>query len=343
MDELHRDLAATASVRGQVLLVRDFLKRTGASRDSVLAALLRAGTISSESAAALLQPVPPPSPPPSPPMEVEVTTTRAVPSCRELLYHQICTSPSAEIIKTYLDTIMLLTTLLLGPGAAFLLSFETEALDAADARWIAYCANATIAALPGVGGWCTDVRSGHYPSYVYGQRVRHAGSMVRHRCGLHPRCVRTQRPLDRGCSAQAIWAYGCLATALALAVFQYVLFLAFRLDAASTAVRDRWWCFFQWPCHAALLLFLVGAFLFVYTNSVVARLVFTVDIALLLDGSSGGLWQLVQTIGWLLFGFVAGVATIDGVLLVVWRQQQGACTAEGARPAAPRSTPPNVA
>jgi len=311
MDELHRDLAATASVRGQVLLVRDFLKRTGASRDSVLAALLRAGTISSESAAALLQPVPPPSPPPSPPMEVEVTTTRAVPSCRELLYHQICTSPSAEIIKTYLDTIMLLTTLLLGPGAAFLLSFETEALDAADARWIAYCANATIAALPGVGGWCTDVRSGHYPSYVYGQR--------------------------------AIWAYGCLATALALAVFQYVLFLAFRLDAASTAVRDRWWCFFQWPCHAALLLFLVGAFLFVYTNSVVARLVFTVDIALLLDGSSGGLWQLVQTIGWLLFGFVAGVATIDGVLLVVWRQQQGACTAEGARPAAPRSTPPNVA
>ena len=53
-------------------------------------------------------------------------------------------APTAETIKTYMDTILLLTTLLFGFAAAFFLSFETEVLTDADARWAAWCTNSTI-------------------------------------------------------------------------------------------------------------------------------------------------------------------------------------------------------
>jgi hypothetical protein len=48
------------------------------------------------------------------------------------------------------------------------------------------------------------------------------------------------------------------------------------------------------------------------------RIVFTVDIELLLSGETSGLWDLVQTAGWTVALLLASVAALDVGLCGAW-------------------------
>lgn len=223
----------------KLILVRQHIVHAGIDRDQLLANLLRAGALSIEEAVLLLDgepPTPPPSPPSASSLEVEVVAPKDVKrqNVTKRWLTPFFAEPSAEHIKTYLDTIMLLTTLMFGFGAGFLFSFGRDELDAADSRWLGWCTNTTVRALPGLEGWCEGVDV-HWqgtddlpfppswlerPSFVLGHR--------------------------------AVWTYVLLAMSLSLAVLEYLCMLSFRLDIAPDSVRQRWWLFFQWPCHVAM-------------------------------------------------------------------------------------------
>jgi len=290
------------------LILLDYLSTAREPRAHLISRLCRANTISLSEAAELLE-APPFSPPPSPPAPEEsmersdqdapasVSPAAVMDSLRWLFF----SCPSAEHVKTYLDTIMLLSTLMLGFALGFLVSFETEALDAADLRWLQWCTNSTVRSLPRLGEWCDglDVSQplaslafeGWFgrPSYVLGQRA-------------------------------IVTAY-VLACSLGLAVVQYLFMLGFHMDECTAAERRSWWMLYQWPCHVAMGLFLVGTVLFVYTNSVVVRIIFVADVELLLGGASSGLWDFVQTAGWVTFGIVVGQAALNLGLWFVWRKR----------------------
>ena len=288
----------------KLLIVRDHLTRGGSNREAstaAIAALLRAGLLDGGEGATLLEESQVPSPPASPPSEtlsseqVEVVADGGC--CATVI--SLFDTPTFEHIKTYLDSILLLTTLMFGFCASFLISFGSDDLEAADARWVAWCTNTTTRQLPRMDAWCdgldvvpadADAASSWTgrPSYVFGER--------------------------------AIWTYGSLSMAIALAWTQYICLLAFRLDTASDAVRARWWKLFQWPCHVAMGLFLVGASWFVYTLSITMRIVFTADIELLLAGASFGLWELVQTVGWIVAGVFLGTCALNLGMCAVWHR-----------------------
>ena len=113
------------------------MSTTDTKRNRVVARLLCAGSLDIDEAALLLgmadtqlavplQPslhlqLSPPASPPSPPSrnpERQTTTW-------DLVVRLFYGDTSAEHIKSYLDTIMLLTTLMFGFGAGFLTSFST--------------------------------------------------------------------------------------------------------------------------------------------------------------------------------------------------------------------------
>lgn len=311
VDDVRRN---ACSRRVKLLLVREHLRTAQglAARDAILAVLCRENLLQSQDVADLLeQPMPMssplPSPPPTPPgggivasEDVGVLSTLDGTLCSAIL-SPFSKTPSAEHVKTYLDTIMLLTTLMFGFGASFLVSFSSDDLEAADTRWLNWCSNATIRALPRLDGWCDGVALGYVSDAPSG---RASSSWV-----SRPSLVFGQR---------AIWTYGILASSLALAWLQYILLLGFRLDTASDAVRTRWWRLFQWPAHAAMGLFFLGTLYFGWTISVVMRIVFTVDIELLLSGETSGLWDLVQTAGWTVALLLASVAALDVGLCGAW-------------------------
>ena len=212
-------------------------------------------------------------------------------------------SPTADAIKTYLDTIMLLSTLMFGFAVAFLTSFSQQDLAAADERWHGWCTNSTIRALPRIDEWCGSglVLSGNAPPLENFQHWRFRPSYV--------------------LGERAVFTYGFFAMSLALAVIQYLLMLGFRIDACSDEHRQKWWLFYQWPCHLAMAFFLVGLTFFVLTLSIVMRIIFVADVDLLLGGARHGVWSLVQTVGWTIAGLMAAQVVVNGgIWLVVWRR-----------------------
>ena len=307
-EELMQDLSHNqAHSRVKILCVRDYIHSASiAGRNQVIARLLRSGALTGEEAATLLDdtslvPSPPPSPPePAAAVETSNVQIEGKPQSLSAAAHEIFFStPSAEHCKTYLDTIMLLTTLMFGFGASFLVSFGAEDLEAADARWFVWCTNSTIRELPRMSGWCdgidtngTDTSTAaasawtSRPSIIFGER--------------------------------SVLTFGTLATSLAMAWTQYIVLLGFRLDSASDAVRRKWWRLFQWPCHLAMGLFLIGSLCFGWTISVVMRIVFTTDVDLLLAGSEGGLWNTAQTINWVVVGLWIAVSVVDVILWLCW-------------------------
>lgn len=251
-----------------------------------------------------LVPSPPPSPPEHKTSTAHVSVETASSTFTAVLASLFFSVPSAEHIKTYLDTLMLLTTLMFGFGASLLYSFDAEHLEDADKRWYGWCTNGTIRALPRIDDWCTGVEVSAATD------VDTDPNEVLNSAWERPSVVFGQR---------AMATYGLLAASLTVAMTQYTLFLAFRLDTASDAVRDRWWRFFQWPCHVSFALFILGSFYFVYCNAAVTRLVFTADVPMLLAGAPDGLWHQVQVaMGTVAVGWVV-VICADAGLLGVWR------------------------
>jgi hypothetical protein len=220
--------------------------------------------------------------------------------------------PSADHIKTYMDTILLLTTLMLGFGVNFFSAFMTEDLDAADLRWYGWCRNETLRALPRIDSWCEGVVIAN-ASLSATTEAEDTGLPELGGLGAwrdRPSFLLGQR---------SVWAYATLAASLALALAQYMIMLAFRIDEAPDTVRARWWRFFQWPCHLAFGLFFVGTFFFVWSNAVGVRLVFTADMDRLVAGAEGGgVWDSVQTSLWTVFGLFVGVLVLDAGLWLRW-------------------------
>ena len=218
---------------------------------------------------------------------------------KEALAWFFLSCPTAEHIKTYLDTILLLSTLMLGFAISFLVSFDPEVLAAADLRWLGWCTNSTIRSLPQMDRWCEGIDASQPMSNVlyYGWHSR-------------PSHVLGER---------AIWTYGLLAMSLALAVVQYLFMLGFQVDRVSEYERRSWWIMFQWPCHLAMGLFVLGTVCFVYTNVIVVRVIFVSDVDLLLGGADGGLWMLVQIVSWLTMGLMATVILLNFSLYFAWR------------------------
>ena len=309
--------------------MRDFLARTGATRESLLTTALTLSEL-----AVLLQDTPQPhlppssclqaaapspSPPPSPPSPeaaepgVDPPVKRQLaPNIPQALTWFFLSCPTAEHIKTYLDTILILSTLMLGFAVGFLVSFESEALADADARWLAWCTNSTTRSLPRMAEWCGSVDASQEasetafltweerPSYVLGQR--------------------------------AILTYGLLAMSLAIAVVQYLFMLGAQLDHCPEHERAMWWRLYQWPCHLAMGLFVAGTFFLVYTSGVVVRILFVADIDMMLGGRGGGLWHLVQVVGWVAAGLTLGLVGVNLGEHASQSQSARSCTHARARP-----------
>ena len=204
-------------------------------------------------------------------------------------------APTAETIKTYMDTILLLTTLLFGFAAAFFLSFETEVLTDADARWAAWCTNSTIRELDRFERWCEGLSLSAGESEIAAWANRPSQVLAR----------------------RAIFTYSALAAALLTGIATYIPMVFAQLELHSEAARKRWWHLFQWPMHIAMFLFIAGGTCFGWTVPAVLRVIFPSDVEVMLAGGSGN-WLLVIDCQYASIWIGIIVAIVNSCLGIWW-------------------------
>jgi len=285
-----------------VLLVQHYIKRTGEPGDRIIGQLLRAGHLSPVAAAMILEErAVPPSPPPSPsgalPGEFPPTTAEQRKSLRTPLAFvgaPFLSAPSAEHIKMYMDTLLLLSTLLFGFSASFFVSFSASDLVDADDRWGAWCTNATIRALPRFDDWC-------------GGLSLDASAAELSRWDARP---------SQEFGKRAIYTYSALGTSLLVGIATYIPMTFAQLEKRTEAALRHWWHLFQWPMHASMVLFIAGGACFGWTVSSLLRIVFPSDVDVMLIGKSGT-WILVGVFQYATM-LVGLAALIINLLLAVW-------------------------
>lgn len=295
--DLKRNVCAPEVV---VLLVEHYIKRTGEPGDRIIGQLLRAGHLSPVAAAMILEErAVPPSPPPSPPgalpgefppmAEQRKSTTLAF-----FVAAPFVSAPSAEHIKMYMDTLLLLSTLLFGFSASFFVSFSASDLVDADDRWGAWCTNATIRALPRFDDWCGGLSLG-------------ASAADLSRWDARP---------SQEFGKRAIYTYSALGTSLLVGIATYIPMTFAQLEKRTEAALRHWWHLFQWPMHASMILFIAGGACFGWTVSSLMRIVFPSDVDVMLVGKSGT-WILVGAFQYATM--LVGLASlIINLLLAVW-------------------------
>jgi hypothetical protein len=182
------------------------------------------------------------------------------------LRKRMMTTIPPNALKTYLDTVLLMASLMLGFSASYLTSFDYEALNDADVRWVTWCRDETIAKFPLMDyrsstGYCHGIDQAYYD--VWPIPSESANETIMANWKYLPSA-------DLG--YRICWTYSSLAASIFVAFCAYVTF-TFSDPESMPADEYKWWVrIFQWPIHVACLFFIIGVFLFCYANTLVYRL-----------------------------------------------------------------------
>lgn len=74
--------------------------------------------------------------------------------------------PSGTAIKSYIETVILLSTLIFAFSTAYFGSFGREDLIAADQDWVSWCNNTNFADAVSHRGWCDDFDVADWESWT---------------------------------------------------------------------------------------------------------------------------------------------------------------------------------
>lgn len=196
-------------------------------------------------------------------------------SQRRDLAKKLKTGITIDAVKTYIDTILLLSSLMFAFAASYLTSFTTEDLNLADARWSSWCSNSTIANYPYMDVWCRT-----FPAQGPWELWRNKPS-----ADLASRIALT---------------YSALGASVLVGVVSYLAYIYYDPARMPPDVYRHWWLLFQWPMHLAMVLFIVGVFSFSYTNVLLYRIVY-IDYGIIHNTTvCRGIWVHVQNTQWIM-------------------------------------------
>jgi len=189
-------------------------------------------------------------------------------------FYFIVHAPNGAVIKAYLDTIVLLATLIFVFSVGHFFNIPKRDLNESDDNWVEWCSDDNITAhhqMSVHGGWCDGFDKGRpgawsqMPSRVYCRQVTKS--------------------------------YVCLASAVILAVCSHMSMIMSGIDANTPPERlVVWWRFYQWPMHITVLLIISGIVYFAFAIDVAIRINFTDEFFILAvqedaDSEYGGVWQ----------------------------------------------------
>lgn len=208
---------------------------------------------------------------------VEITRERSK-SKMLALTKDMKTGITIDAVKTYIDTVLLLSSLMFAFAASYLTSFTTADLADADARWTSWCSNSTIANFPHMVVWCRN-----FPDHGAFELWKDKPSA--------------------DLAARIALTYSTLGASVLVGVISYLSYIYFDPARMPPEIYRRWWLLFQWPMHLAMALFIFGVIAFSYTNALVYRIVY-IDYGVIHNSQIGrGVWVHVQNMQSVMLGF----------------------------------------
>jgi hypothetical protein len=224
-------------------------------------------------------------------------------------FYFIVHAPNGAVIKAYLDTIVLLATLIFVFSVGHFFNIPKRDLNESDDNWVEWCSDDNITAhhqMSVHGGWCDGFDKGRpgawsqMPSRVYCRQVTKsyvclASAVILAVCS-HVRtmpCPRRRR-LIRRLTAPRLSV--CLLKPSPHEGTQMSMIMS-GIDANTPPERlVVWWRFYQWPMHVTVLLIISGIVYFAFAIDVAIRINFTDEFFILAvqedaDSEYGGVWQ----------------------------------------------------
>lgn len=217
---------------------------------------------------------------------------------------------SVETMKTYLDTVLLLSSLLFAFAANFITNFSYSDILAADERWYNWCIDSNISNAPEMSnanyGYCTS-----FPIELalQGKKLQAMGAWE-----FLPSADLAYR---------IMWTYSSLGASVLMGTVCYLNYIYWDPESMTTKRALHWWKWFQWPVHIAMLLFILGVGFFSFTNAIIYRITYPDNNAIL--GlrtnpwtSAGSPWSMVDLYQWLMVGTTILTMLVSVVFAVLY-------------------------
>ena len=172
--------------------------------------------------------------------------------------------PAGRVIKSYADTILLLSTFMFAFTVMHVSAVNRHDLDEADDDWMELCDNAT--------------------------RRELVPSVTRSLCGDHFVLPSVQLATSFTTS------YLLLGSSLLVSIMAYLAMIFSQIDEETKPQSlENWWKYYQWPMHAAVGLLTAGTVSYGMTMELTARITF-LDVRMHLDTSEGFVLKELQAI-----------------------------------------------
>lgn len=210
---------------------------------------------------------------------------------------------SVETMKAYLDTILLISSLLLGFAANFLNNFTYRDIEAADERWYQWCIDSNISNAPEMSN-ANDGYCAKFPIELalQGKKVQAMGAW--------------QYLPSADLAYRIMWTYSALGSSVLVGTVCYLNYIYWDPPSMTTKRALNWWKWFQWPVHLAMFLFILGVGFFSFTNAIIYRITYPDNNAVSgVQGNAwttaGSPWRIVDIYQWIMAGTGLVVAFIS--------------------------------